>query len=159
MIDVSVSAACERFQRTAWEWLQSGEITRTKHLLSPLEELCGFHFGFVYLMRVDERAVKIGFSEHPLRRMRELQPHYGRNVRLRACFVGEARAERLAHERFAHLRIRNELFLAHAAIEAYFAASRAQVRERMRELHVCTPACPQLNRRLDVRALGAWLSR
>jgi hypothetical protein len=41
---------CERFQRTAQAWLRSGEIVRTGHLLSPLEELAVFNYVFVYLL-------------------------------------------------------------------------------------------------------------
>ena len=152
-------SACARFQTVAWNWLQSGEMTRTAYKLSPLEELCGFNYGFVYLMQVDERSVKIGYSEHPVRRLRELQPEYGSGLRLMTCFVGEAPVERFVHRRFRHLRIRNEIFLAHPAIEAYFAQSRAEVLARLRELHVCSGQCAQFNKRLDLRMLGAWLSR
>src|SRR5579863_7516537 len=42
--------ACARFQKIAWNWLQSGEITRTAHMLSPIEELAGFNYGFIYLL-------------------------------------------------------------------------------------------------------------
>ena len=45
---------CGRFQHIAWEWLRSGEITRTAHMLSPLEELAGFNYGFIYLLEVME---------------------------------------------------------------------------------------------------------
>lgn len=152
-------SSCRHFQEVAWNWLQSGEITRTAHLLSPLEELAGFNYGFVYLLEVDEQCVKIGFSEHPMRRIRELQPQYRAPLRLRACFVGEPQAERFAHRRFAHLRIKNELFYAHPVIGEYFRASREQTREKIREVHVCSAQCPQFNRRLDVRMLGAWLAR
>lgn len=153
------SVTCEQFQRVAWEWLQSGEITRTAHMLSPIEELAGFNYGFIYLLDVDAQCVKIGFSEHPMRRLRELQPQYGGRLRLRACFVGDPAAERFAHRRFASLRIKNELFCAHPLIEEYFRTSREQMRERIRQLHVCSQACPQLNARLDLRMLGTWLSR
>ena len=140
-----IDAACERFQRIAWSWLKSGEITRTGNMLSPLEELCGFNYGFVYLLDVDERTVKIGFSEHPLR--------------LRACFVGDREAERFAHRRFRNLRVRNELFAQHPLIDAYYRNCRAQMRERIRGLHVCAAGCLQADRRLDLRMLSAWLSR
>jgi hypothetical protein len=33
------------------------------------------------------------------------------------------------------------------------------MREKIREVHVCSGACPQLNPRLDLRMLGAWLAR
>ncbi|MGZ6104023.1 MAG: GIY-YIG nuclease family protein [Vulcanimicrobiaceae bacterium] len=151
--------ACQHFQRVAWEWLQSGEITRTNNLLSPLEELCGYNYGFVYLMQIGADSVKIGFSEHPQRRMRELQPEYGDRIKLKACFVGDPQAERFAHRRFASLRIRNELFYPHPVIDAYFTGSRAQMREQIRALHICGQDCSQLNPRLDLRMLGAWLSR
>lgn len=160
MIERSLdAAACERFQNIAWDWLQSGEITRTNNLLSPLEELCGYHYGFVYLLRVDEQTVKIGFSEHPVRRVRELQPAFASRLGLRACFVGEPSAERFAHRRFSHLRVRNELFLAHSAIERYFADARTRMREQMKTIHICTESCRPINRRLDVRMLGVWLGR
>ena len=160
MIVAEPHTACERFQNVAWDWLQSGEITRTGHRLSPLEELCGFKYGFVYLLDVDGFTVKIGFSEHPQRRIRELQPQYGGRLRLRACFVGEPQAERFAHRRFASLRIRNELFYAHPIIDAYFESSRKQMLEKIRSsVHVCTHECPSVNKRLDLRMLGAWLSR
>ncbi len=150
---------CERFQKVAWNWLQSGEITRTAHLLSPLEELAGFNYGFIYLLDAGERTYKIGYSEHPMRRIRELQAQYRARLRLRACFVGDPQAERFAHRRFASLRIKNELFYAHPIIEEYFRTSRERMREKIREVHVCSAACPQLNPRLDVRMLGAWLAR
>ena len=158
---------CERFQKVAWTWLQSGEITRTAHVLSPLEELAGFNYGFIYLLEIPgDRAglntrfvYKIGYSEHPMRRIRELQPQYRAALRLRACFVGDPQAERFAHRRFASLRIKNELFYAHPIIEEYFRTSRERMREKIREVHVCSAACPQLNPRLDVRMLGAWLAR
>lgn len=155
----TATANCETFQRIAWDWLQSGEITRTAHILSPLEELAGFNFGFVYLLAVDDCRVKIGFSEHPMRRIRELQPQYSRRLRLRACFVGDPPAERFAHRRFANLRIKNELFYAHPIIEEYFRTMREQVRLTIGKLHICTHSCPQLNPRLDLRMLGAWLAR
>lgn len=156
-------SACSRFQTVAWNWLQSGEITRTAYKVTPLEELCGFNYGFIYLMQVDERSVKIGFSEHPMRRLRELQPEYGTQLRLMACFVGEPPVERFAHRRFRHLRMRvpigNEIFYAHPVIEAYFAQARKEMRERLREVHICSGSCTALNKRLDLRMLGAWLSR
>jgi hypothetical protein len=150
---------CERFQRIAWDWLQSGEITRTAHMLSPIEELAGFNYGFIYLLTVDAQCVKIGFSEHPARRIRELQPQYRERLHLRACFVGDPSAERFAHRRFANLRIKNELFYAHPLIEEYFRASRERMREKIREIHICSQACSQLNARLDLRMLGTWLAR
>jgi Meiotically up-regulated gene 113 len=155
----AATSACERFQTVAWNWLQSGEITRTAHLLSPLEELAGFNYGFIYLLQAGERCVKIGYSEHPMRRIRELQPQYASRLRLLACFVGDPQAERFAHRRFANLRIQNELFYAHPLIEEYFRLSRERMRDTIREVHVCSQACPQLNPRLDLRVLGAWLSR
>ena len=157
--ELPTAAACERFQKVAWDWLQSGEMTRTAHMLSPLEELAGFNYGFIYLLGVDAQCVKIGFSEHPARRMRELQPQYGGKLRLRACFVGDPPAERFAHRRFASLRIKNELFCAHPLIDAYFAASRERMRAKIREVHICAGSCPQLNPRLDLRMLRTWLSR
>lgn len=163
MIDAAAALGmteCERFQKVAWNWLQSGEITRTAHLLSPLEELAGFNYGFIYLLDIaGERMYKIGYSEHPMRRIRELQPQYRTRLRLRACFVGDPQAERFAHRRFANLRIKNELFYAHPLIEEYFRTSRERMREQIREVHVCSGTCPQLNRRLDLRMLGAWLAR
>lgn len=150
---------CSRFQQVAWSWLQSGEITRTAYTLSSLEELCGFNYGFVYLMYVDERSVKIGYSEHPMRRLRELQPEYGAQLRLITCFVGEPPTERFAHRRFRHLRMRNEIFYAHPVIEAYFAQQRKDMLKRLRDLHICSGECEQLNKRLDLRMLGAWLGR
>lgn len=159
MIEVAGETQCERFQRIAWDWLQSGEITRTAHLLSPIEELAGFNYGFVYLLSIDAQSVKIGFSEHPMRRLRELQLQYGGRLRLRACFVGDESAERFAHRRFASLRIKNELFCTHPLIEDYFKASRERMREKIREIHVCSQACRQINARLDLRMLGTWLAR
>ena len=160
MIDAAAETqACRRFQEIAWDWLQSGEITRTAHMLSPLEELAGFNYGFIYLLHVDERCVKIGYSEHPMRRIRELQPQYSSRLRLRACFVGDPQAERFAHRRFANLRIKNELFYAHPLIEEYFRTSRERMREKIREVHVCSGSCRQLNPRLDLRMLGTWLAR
>lgn len=155
----AVSAECSRFQTVAWTWLQSEEMTRTDYLLTPLEELCGFNYGFVYLMQVDAQSVKIGYSEHPKRRLRELLPEYGPALRLRRCFVAEPQVERFVHRRFRNLRIRNEIFCAHPLIEAYFTQSRAEMLERLRALHICSAQCPQLNKRLDLRMLGAWLSR
>ena len=163
MIDAAAAlrmTECQRFQKVAWNWLQSGEITRTAHLLSPLEELAGFNYGFIYLLEIaGERTYKIGYSEHPMRRIRELQAQYRARLRLRACFVGDPQAERFAHRRFASLRIKNELFYAHPIIEEYFRTSRERTREKIRQVHVCSGACPQLNPRLDLRMLGAWLAR
>jgi hypothetical protein len=153
------ASPCERFQRTAASWLRSGEMARTGHLLSPLEELAGYNYGFVYLLRVDDASVKIGFSEHPCRRMRDLRPTYGDRLRLMACFVGEPQEERDAHKRFAHLRVENERFLYSSAIETYFREARERVRGRLREMHLCTVACPQAVERLDLRMLCAWLKR
>ncbi len=154
-----VASSCERFQKVAWDWLQSGEITRTAHVLSPLEELAGFNYGFIYLLQVDGQCVKIGYSEHPTRRIRELQPQYKGRLHLRACFVGEPQAERFTHRRFANLRIKNELFYAHPIIEEHFRTTREQMRARIREIHICTHECAQLNPRLDLRMLGTWLAR
>jgi hypothetical protein len=159
MIEAVPDLQCERFQNVAWDWLQSGEITRTNNILSPMEELCGYKYGFIYLMQIDAQTMKIGFSEHPQRRLRELHAQYGRDITLKTCFVGEPQAERFAHRRFASLHVRNELFYSHAAIETYFASSRADMRERIRTIHICNHDCPQLNRRLDLRMLGAWLGR
>ncbi|MBV8727481.1 MAG: hypothetical protein JO233_06825 [Candidatus Eremiobacteraeota bacterium] len=157
MIDVAES--CVRFQRIAWDWIQSGEITRTSHLLSPLEELGGFNYGFIYLMRVNPQAVKIGYSLHPMRRRHELLPQYGEQLRLLTCFVGEPFQERVVHRRFRSLRLRNEIFYAHPLIEEYFAQARLEIKERLRAIHICEAACPQLNKRLDLRMLGTWLAR
>lgn len=161
---------CLRFQRVAAEWLRSGEITRTSHMLSPLEELAGFNYGFIYLLEIVGDATpvrlvganfltKIGYSEHPMRRIRELQPAYKGRLKLRACFVGDPPAERFAHRRFKSLRVKNELFLAHPIIDEYFRSSREQMRSQLREVHVCSQACPQLNARLDLAMLSAWLAR
>ena len=160
MIDVE-RRACERFQRVASAWLRSGEISRTNHLLSPLEELAGFNYGFVYLLDLGENAYKIGYSEHPVRRIRELRTghRYGEALRLRACFAGEQIEERALHQRFAHLRIEHERFMASAAIDAEFAGAREQMRARLRALHLCDTECPQLVKHLDLRMLGAWLRR
>jgi hypothetical protein len=160
MIDVD-RKACERFQHVASAWLRSGEITRTNHMLSPLEELAGFNYGFVYLLDLDSGTLKLGYSEHPMRRIRELLVgcRYGHRILLRACFVGEQKDERALHQRFAHLRIENERFLASAAIDAEFARARERVRERLRTLHCCTTECPQIVERLDLRMLSAWLRR
>ncbi|HEV7180218.1 MAG TPA: GIY-YIG nuclease family protein [Candidatus Baltobacteraceae bacterium] len=155
----AVSTACERFQRVASDWLRSGEITRTHHLLSPLEELAGFNYGFVYLLEVDERSYKIGFSEHPMRRIRELRHSYGEHLRLRKCFVGEAQRERELHQRFKHLRIENERFLKSAAIDRAYEEERERMRVRLQALHLCTPECPQVVKRLDLRMLRTWLGR
>ena len=171
MIDTTaMTSACERFQAVAWQWLQSGEMTRTAHMLSPLEELAGFHYGFIYLIEMPGTAIefphpvyKIGFSEHPMRRMRELQPQYRVPLKLRACFVGDKDAERFAHRRFTSLRIKNdlgnELFYGHNIIDEYFRSSRERMREQIRTVHICTPGCVQLRARMDLRMLGAWLSR
>ncbi len=153
------AAACSRFQEVAWSWLQSGEMTRTNNLLSPLEELCGFNYGFVYLMHVDEQRVKIGFSQHPVRRLRELQPEYGSQLRLVSCFVGEAPTERFVHRRFANLRVINELFYAHPLIHQYFVQTRQQTLKRMRAVHICASSCAQTNKRLDLSLLATWLAR
>jgi hypothetical protein len=159
MIETAAPAQCDRFQTVAWNWLQSGEITRTAHMLSPLEELAGYNYGFIYLIGIDAQRVKIGFSEHPVRRIRELQPQYTERLRLRACFVGDPPAERFAHRRFASLRIKNEVFYAHPIIDEYFRAAREQMREKLRAVHICSQGCPQLRPRLDLRMLGAWLAR
>jgi hypothetical protein len=160
MIEVE-RASCEKFQRIAQAWLRSGEITRTNHLLSPLEELAGFNYGFVYLLNVDEQSCKIGFSEHPMRRIREIRHsyRYGERLQLRACFVGEPSAEREMHKRFAHLRIENERFLHSNAIDAAFLQARERMRVRLGALHLCSPECPQLVCSLDLRMLKTWLSR
>jgi hypothetical protein len=156
--------ACERYQRVAREWLRSGEIVRTNHLLSPLEELAGFNYGFVYLLELRDEApasVKIGFSEHPMRRIRELRLgyRYGERLHLRACFAGEQQVERELHRRFAHLRIENERFLQSEAIDRAFREARATCTERLRAVHLCSPECPQIVRGLDLRMLHAWLRR
>ena len=160
MIDVE-RHACERFQRVASAWLRSGEISRTNHLLSPLEELAGFNYGFVYLLDLGENAYKIGYSEHPVRRIRELRTghRYGEALRLRACFAGEQPEERALHQRFAHLRIEHERFMASAAIDTEFLRARERMRARLRSLHLCGTECPQLVKHLDLRMLGAWLRR
>lgn len=160
MIEVE-RTVCERFQRVASAWLRSGEIARTGHLLSPLEELAGFNYGFVYLLDLGEDAYKVGYSEHPLRRIRELRAgcRYGERLRLRACFAGEQSEERALHQRFAHLRIEHERFLASAAIDAEFLRLREEMRARLASLHLCSTECPQLVKHLDLRMLGAWLRR
>lgn len=156
--------SCEMFQRVASAWLHSGEITRTNHMLSPLEELVGYNYGFVYLLQLqsephDPPAWKIGFSENPTRRIREIRAtyRYGREIRLRACFVGEQSKERELHQRFSHLRIQNERFFASPVIETVFANEREKMRERLRGLHLCTTECEQLVKGLDLRMLRAWL--
>ncbi|MBV8689701.1 MAG: GIY-YIG nuclease family protein [Candidatus Eremiobacteraeota bacterium] len=154
-----IDGACAHFQRIAWDWLQSGEMSRTNHLLSPLEELGGFNYGFVYLMRVSAQTFKIGYSLHPMRRLHELMPQYGDQLRLVTCFIGEPFQERVAHQRFRNLRLRNEVFYAHPLIEQYFAQARLEIKERLNQVHICAAACPQLNQRLDLRMLGAWLAR
>jgi hypothetical protein len=164
MIDSTVGiSACQSYQRVARAWLRSGDIVRTNHLLSPLEELAGFNFGFVYLLELDgdPPSVKIGFSEHPMRRIRELRQgyRYGEGFRLRACFVGEQQAERALHRRFAHLRIENERFLKSAAIEEAFAQARERMRMQLRDIHLCSPDCPQMVKGVDLRMLHAWLRR
>jgi len=156
---IEVGQPCTRFQTVAWNWLQSGELVRTRRLLSPLEELCGFNYGFVYLMRVDAQSVKIGHSLHPMRRWRELLAEYGDRLRLVACFIGEPSKERFVHRRFRNLRLRNEIFYAHPLIEAYFTQAREEMRLQLRTLHICAATCPQLNKRLDLRMLGRWLAR
>lgn len=158
MIETATSA-CQRFQSVASAWLRSGELTRTNHMLSPLEELAGFNYGFVYLLDVDEQSCKLGFSEHPVRRMRELRYSYGEHLRLRACFVGEQQREREVHQRFAHLRIENERFLKNEAIAAFYTQERERMRSRLRALHLCSPDCPQIVKRLDLRMLRTWLGR
>ncbi len=168
MIEVA-QTSCETFQRVASAWLRSGEITRTNHLLSPLEELAGFNYGFVYLLELRDgnsrapqfHTVKLGFSEHPMRRIREIKANYryGTHLRLRACFVGEPRMERDMHKRFTHLRVQNEQFLASAAIDDAFAQERDRVRARLRSLHLCTHECAQLVKNLDLRMLCTWLRR
>ena len=160
---------CARFQHVAWEWLRSGELTRTGHMLSPLEELARFNYGFIYLLEVGndgprslERphcVYKLGFSEHPTRRIRELQPLYTGKLRLRACFVGDPPAERFAHRRFKSLRVKNELFLAHPIIDEYFRSCREQALARIRTVHVCARSCSPLNPRLDLTMLSTWLAR
>jgi hypothetical protein len=175
---------CERFQRVASAWLRSGEITRTNHLLSPLEELAGFNYGFVYLLDLGNpsalpmgarsvsgapsdysgtqfHTVKLGYSEHPMRRIRELRAgfRYGRQLRLRACFVGEPDDERALHLRFAHLRVEHERFLASPAIDAEFTRARTRIYEELRSLHCCSAGCPQVVPRLDLRMLSTWLRR
>jgi hypothetical protein len=152
---------CLRFQHIAWEWLRSGEITRTAHMLSPLEELAGFNYGFIYLLTIPgpQFIYKVGYSEHPVRRIRELQPSYKGRLSLRACFVGDPPAERFAHRRFKSLRVKNELFLAHPIIDEYFRSSREQMRSQIREVHICSSACPRFNPRLDLSMLSAWLAR
>jgi hypothetical protein len=92
-----------------------------------------------------------------VRRIRELQPQYPGRLRLRSCFVGDPPAERFTHRRFANLRIKNELFYAHPLIDEYFKTCRERIRETIRAVHVCTPACPQLQPRLDLRILTSWL--
>jgi hypothetical protein len=164
MIETAALTHCERFQRAAAAWLRSRELMRTNHMLSALEEFAGFNYGFVYLLDVPfQRSampiLKIGFSEHPMRRIRELIPFYGKGLRLRACFVGEPQAERDAHRRFAHLRVENECFMANPAIESYFAAMRTEMRERLRAIHLCSSECPLLIKGLDLPMLRAWLGR
>ena len=78
---------------------------------------------------------------------------------MRACFVGDPPVERFAHRRFASLRVKNELFLAHPLIDEYFRSSRERMRGTLREVHVCSPGCPQFNPRLDLCMLSAWLAR
>jgi len=136
MIDSNERSFCRHFQEVAGRWLRSGEVTRTAHLLSPLEELAGFQYGFIYLMRVDAQTVKIGYSEHPTRRLRELQPAYRTRLRLQACFVGDPQAERFAHRRFAALRMKNDSHRSH--LLAHLRPTRSG---------------------LDLRMLQVWLSR
>ena len=162
MINAPVSA-CETFQRAASAWLRSGELNRTNHVLSTLEEFCGYNFGFVYLLdgftSFHSHYVKIGYSEHPVRRLRELRPLYGETLKIRACFIGELRDEREVHRRFAHLRAEYELFLDHPAIDAYFAEMRERAYSRVRAIHLCSAECPQIVRGLDLRMLRSWLER
>ncbi|MEO9170942.1 MAG: hypothetical protein ABI282_02890 [Candidatus Baltobacteraceae bacterium] len=162
----AVPTGCERFQRVASAWLRSGEITRTNHLLSPLEELAGFNYGFVYLLEICDNprakrcnAVKLGYSVHPARHIRELRHVHGEHFRLRACFVGDRQQERDMQARFVNLRIEDERFLASEAIDAVYAQERERARARFRALHLCTPDCPQIVKRLDLRMLRTWLGR
>ena len=158
-IDAASRTQCGRFQRIAWDWLQSGEITRTAHMLSPIEELAGFNYGFIYLLAVDAQCVKIGYlrtSYAPAARMRA---QYGSRLRLRACFVGNPPAERFAHRRFASLRIRNELFYAHPLIDTYFQTSRERMREETPGSPRVFPAVPATSIRASISECSARGSR
>lgn len=67
--------------------------------------------GYVYFIEAPEvGAVKIGYSEEPLRRLTELQPHSPVLLRLVFAVKGTYADERSLHERFAGWRIRGEWY-------------------------------------------------
>ena len=65
----------------------------------------------VYMILVGERGpVKIGHSNDPRTRLRELQVAHHRKLTILRKFEGGEVEERLLHDKFEHLRLRGEWF-------------------------------------------------
>lgn len=158
---VAVSA-CEKYQRVATGWLRSGELTRTNHLLTPLEELAGFNYGFVYLVETTPAVCAVDWSEYPARRVRELQRSRASSqvpLRLRACFVGEEVDRQNLVESIQYLRAPDGTVAVSPELDEAFRSARERVLGRIRSLHLCSPQCEQFVEGLDIRLLHVWLRR
>lgn len=65
--------------------------------------------GYIYFI-TDGEAVKIGFSEKPLRRLGGLQSGHPKPLRLIGAVPASVMEEVAIHKRFDHIRIRGEWF-------------------------------------------------
>lgn len=71
--------------------------------------------GYIYFFSYpyeDTRAIKIGFAVEPHQRQQVLQSGVPRDYCVEGIFRGTRLDEKLLHEKFQHLRIRREWFLA-----------------------------------------------
>jgi len=67
--------------------------------------------GFVYCIRNDDaRAVKIGFSKNPVRRIQQLQTASPSQLRLVAMLESAQAFETALHEQYAYRRLSGEWF-------------------------------------------------
>ena len=158
MVTELAGSPCERFQRIAYSWLRSGELYRTAHLLTPLEELAGFNYGFVYLLAVGSDRCRIAGSERPLQYIRDLRSvGMPDRLKLRAAFVGEKHEVGPLQEQFTHLRRGTIDFELSPAIDAAFAKRRGAMLKQLEALHVCSAQCPSVVLTVDLRVLRNWL--
>lgn len=77
---------------------------------SPNSTNLDYDMGFVYFLLLDEKYVKIGFSQCPYRRYFEIQAHNPTHLSLIGIMEGSIADERRLHKLFAKQRVRNEWF-------------------------------------------------
>ena len=80
--------------------------------------------GFVYFIEaVGVDRIKIGYSDNPEQRIKQLLTGSAVSLEMRATMPGSQTTEKELHQRFAHLRIENEWFNFTDEIRQYMAAN------------------------------------